>query len=169
MNVVVNDTNIFIDLYSVCLLNDFFKLPIQIHTVDFVINEITDKSQKQALQPFINNKQLFVKTHSSEELQQIDAFKSSCKGNVSVTDCAVWQYALINKYVLLTGDRQLFNSASKSGVSVCGILFIINKLVENNIITKLDAAEKLELLYQINKRLPKREVEEMIGHWRKSL
>lgn len=39
--IVVNDTNIFIDLISVDLLDEFFSLPIDIHTTDFVINELT--------------------------------------------------------------------------------------------------------------------------------
>ncbi len=41
MEIVINDTNIFLDLYDIGLLDDFFQLPIRVHTVDFVINEIT--------------------------------------------------------------------------------------------------------------------------------
>lgn len=48
--IVVNDTNIFIDLMSVDLLDDFFRLPIEIHTTDFVLNELTDESQHNAIQ-----------------------------------------------------------------------------------------------------------------------
>ena len=36
MEIVVNDTNIFIDLHSIRLLDQFFELPITGHTVDFV-------------------------------------------------------------------------------------------------------------------------------------
>ena len=45
MEIVVNDTNIFIDLHSIRLLDQFFELPITVHTVDFVINELTDEVQ----------------------------------------------------------------------------------------------------------------------------
>ena len=44
---VVNDTNIFIDLISVDLLDDFFNLPIGVHTTDLVLNELTDESPLQ--------------------------------------------------------------------------------------------------------------------------
>ena len=167
MDVVVNDTNIFIDLFSVDLLPDIFALPIHVHTVDFVIAEIKDQPQRKALQAFIDNKKLFVKKHSSEEVQNIVDFKISCKGNVSIADCAVWQYAEQNNYVLLTGDRQLRSSAIAAGVSVLGILFVIDEMVKHQIISKCIAAEKLEQLFQINKRLPKHEIEERISCWRK--
>ena len=45
--VVVNDTNIFIDLLSIDLLDEFFLLPLSIHTNDFIINELTEPSQRK--------------------------------------------------------------------------------------------------------------------------
>lgn len=42
MDVIVNDTNIFIDMHSVGLLEEMCMLPFKIHTVDFVVSEITD-------------------------------------------------------------------------------------------------------------------------------
>ena len=43
MDIVINDTNIFLDLYDVDLLHTFFQLPVQVHTVDFVVDEIKGK------------------------------------------------------------------------------------------------------------------------------
>jgi len=40
MDIVVNDTNIFIDLISIDLLDSFFKLKFKVHTIDFVIEEL---------------------------------------------------------------------------------------------------------------------------------
>lgn len=45
--IVVNDTNIFIDLIAVDLLDKFFSLPIEIHTTDFVVHELTEPLQKK--------------------------------------------------------------------------------------------------------------------------
>lgn len=47
--IVVNDTNIFIDLIAVDLLDKFFSLPIEIHTTDFVVHELTEPLQKKKL------------------------------------------------------------------------------------------------------------------------
>ncbi len=89
MDIVVSDTNIFIDLYLIGLLNEFFALPFHIHTVDFVINEITEEKQKRTITKFLTANRLFVKKYSIIELQELVKLNISCKGNVSITDCAV--------------------------------------------------------------------------------
>jgi len=54
--IVVSDTNIFLDLISVNLLDSFFLLPCDICTTDFVINEIIQPLQIQAIDKFIKSK-----------------------------------------------------------------------------------------------------------------
>ena len=44
--VVVSDTNIFIDLYKVGLLDEFFSLTINVHTTDLIVHELKVKEQK---------------------------------------------------------------------------------------------------------------------------
>lgn len=166
--IVVNDTNIFIDLISVDLLDDFFSLPLDIHTTDFVINELTEPVQRQKVESYINRKKLTVKRHSAVEVMEIAEFQSRCDNNVSITDCSVWLYAQKHHYILLTGDNKLRKSASKSGVGVCGILKIFDMLVDDyQIISKKDGADILEKLFKINNRLPSREIENRLKNWRK--
>ena len=43
---VISDTNIFLDLMSVSLLEKFFQLPCDIETTDFVIDEIVQPKQR---------------------------------------------------------------------------------------------------------------------------
>ncbi len=54
MKIIVNDTNIFIDLHSVVLLEALCDLPYDIRTVDFVVNEVTNHAQAEALEVMIN-------------------------------------------------------------------------------------------------------------------
>lgn len=49
MDIVINDTNIFLDLYSVDLLEAFFQLPVHVHTVDFVVDEIKQPAQRRVM------------------------------------------------------------------------------------------------------------------------
>ena len=128
---VVNDTNIFIDLISVDLLDDFFNLPIGVHTTDLVLNELTDESQSAAVREHVKLKHLTVKRYSWTEVAEIVSFRATCHNNVSIADCSVWLYAKHNGYTLLTGDAKLRSSAQKSGVTVCGILRIFDMLVED--------------------------------------
>ena len=55
MDIVVTDTNIFIDMISLDMLDLFFELPFRIHTTDFVMNEFTEsyKEQKQAIKSLL--------------------------------------------------------------------------------------------------------------------
>ena len=61
MEIIVNDTNIFIDLYSCNLLDDFFMLPYNIHTTDFVMNELKEDEQRKVVTKFRNSGQLTIK------------------------------------------------------------------------------------------------------------
>ena len=68
MTVIINDTNIFIDLCNVSLIDHFFQLPFEFHTVDFVINEINKNEQMDKVEPYITNNKLFVKQFDGNEV-----------------------------------------------------------------------------------------------------
>lgn len=91
----------------------------------------------------------------------------SCKagGNVSIPDCAVWNYAKKHNYTLLTGDGQLRKKAIESNVTVKGIIYIFDHLVECEIITPQYAVIKLQELMKHNSRLPKSIIQERIEKW----
>ena len=48
----MSDTNIFIDLISVNLLDGFFSLPWEIHTTDMIMKELKDSNQKAVVDAF---------------------------------------------------------------------------------------------------------------------
>ena len=61
MDIVVNDTNIFLDLISIGLLDASFELPIKFHTVDYVIEEIINEEQNAEVAALIKEGKLYVK------------------------------------------------------------------------------------------------------------
>lgn len=162
--VVVSDTNIFIDLYSVDLLNEFFSLSFQIHTTDFIINELKNAIQRDTILSFNT---LTIKKFNGKELSELLLFQDKLhqETNVSIQDCSVWQYAQHNSYCLLTGDSKLRKVAIKEGTNVRGILYIFDKIVEEKILTPSVACEKLKLLRQMNGRLPSKEIDRRILLW----
>lgn len=161
--IVVSDTNIFLDLLSVDLIEQFFSLPCKIHTTDFVINEITRPEDAKIIQTL---DKLNVVTLEFEELSEIGNMKNGCNTNASITDCSVWYYAKKTSSRLLTGDNKLRRVAEKDSVKVAGILFVFDNLVDYKIISKTEAANALEQLIKINCRLPKGECERRIDKWR---
>ena len=162
--IVVNDTNIFIDLCKINLLNEFFALPLQIHTTDFVIGELVEKDQRDSVLAFYKAQKLFIKSHSAKEVAEIAAFQAECKNNVSIADCSVWLYSKQNQFLLITGDNKLRKSAIASGTAVSGILYIFNLLVEHAIISPQQCIDKLNELSDQNIRLPRKEIEKIVKY-----
>ncbi len=165
--IVVNDTNVFIDLLDVSLLEQFFLLPWEVHTTDFVMLELLKNGQKDTVAAYESNGSLHIATFKPEELSEIGILykKIIRKSKVSLTDCSVWYYAERNNYTLLTGDRKLRNSALNDGVEIRGIIYVFDELVANGILSASQAAEKLNLLKSINPRLPKTEIEKRLKQW----
>lgn len=165
MEIIVNDTNIFIDLHSIGLLRKLCDLPYDVRTVDFVINEIKHSAQLESLSTLISEGKIKVETFNTEELGEIIEEHSTVPGNLSVPDCSVCYYARKHSATLLTGDRQLRKYAEATNVAVRGVLFIFDELVDKSIIEAGIAAQKLNELTNINVRLPKSEIEKRIIKW----
>lgn len=168
-DIVVNDTNIFIDLCKLHLLNGLFALPFEIHTVDFVIEELVDENQRKDVASFLESGKLTVHSFQQEEIANVINLKSTAGGNLSFTDCAAWYYAKENNYILITGGGKLRRKAIASDVMVKGILFLFDRFVEEDVLTLTKAVNKLEELLKINSRLPRNEIDTRISRWRKHL
>lgn len=167
MDVIVNDTNIFIDLHSVGLLGAMCKLPYEIHTLDIVVAELTDPAQRTEVENYIGRNEIKVHTLTSSDIVTVAVEHSSAPGNLSFQDIAVCHYARTGAYKLLTGDRQLRNYAEKQRVEVHGIIFLIDEMVAENIIAPQMGAAKLKELQAVNVRLPKSEIAVRIEKWEK--
>ena len=77
MDIVVNDTNIFLDLISIGLLDASFELPIKFHTVDYVIEEIINEEQNAEGASLIKEGKLYVKEFDENEFSEIiDLYES---------------------------------------------------------------------------------------------
>ena len=166
--IVVNDTNVFIDLYEVGLLEEFFSLPWEVHTTDFVMLELQREGQHETVAKYKADNRLVVSVFEAKEMSEIgNLFKQNMnRTNLSLTDCSVWYYAKVNNYILLTGDRKLRTASLLDGVEVHGVICVFDTLVEFNMISRQVAVEKLQQLYVINPRLPKEEIDKRINLWK---
>ena len=166
MKILVNDTNIFIDLHSVGLLEEMCRLPYEIHTVDFVVAEIADADQRRIFDELVDRGEIYVDGFTADEVIEIVEEHSSVSGNLSIPDCSVCYFARKHNVPMLTGDRRLRRYAEEQSIEVHGILFIFDELVRHDIISTSMAADRLEELFAINARLPKAEIRERINRWR---
>lgn len=166
MKILVNDTNIFIDLHSVGLLEEMCRLPYEIHTVDFVVAEIADADQRRIFNELVAQGGIFIDGFTADEVIEIVEEHSSVSGNLSIPDCSVCYFARKHNVPMLTGDRRLRRYAEEQSIEVHGILFIFDELVRHDIISTSMAADRLEELFTINTRLPRAEIRERINRWR---
>ena len=83
MKILVNDTNIFIDLYAVGLLHELCMLPYEIHTVDFVVAEIVDPSQRTLFDELVTDNHIFIDSFTADEVMEIINEHAIVSGNLS--------------------------------------------------------------------------------------
>jgi predicted nucleic acid-binding protein len=166
-NIVVNDTNVFIDLLNVGLLDYIFQISWRVHTTDLVMFELSREGQRGVVGVYLNNGQLHVASFEMDELCEIRGLQNMIENRtaVSLTDCSSWYYARREGYILLTGDEKLRTLSMNDGVEVCGILGVLDKLVDEAVLTRADAVDKLKRLRLIKSRFPKDEIEKRICLW----
>jgi rRNA-processing protein FCF1 len=169
MKIIINDTNILIDLLHIGLAEQFFTLPgLDLKTTEFVINELKSEGQRQAITAFCEQHKLDVLPTQDSDLQDILTLRNRTKG-LSVTDCSVWHFARKTSGIILTGDGGLRTQATQNGIEVRGLLHVFDLLLQADLLHPADAIIKLKILfYEKNSRLPEREVLKRVEDWGKA-
>jgi len=72
MTLIITDTNIPFDVISIGALPEFFSLDYKICTTVFVIQEIKQSGQKEAIEVFVRAKELTVFEFDSDEIGEIE-------------------------------------------------------------------------------------------------
>lgn len=161
MKVVITDVSVFFDLYALQVLPEFFALDLEIHTTDFVYNEIVHSEQKHEFEVFERSKKLHIIKISAQDEIQIKTMKLS-RSNKSFPDKTVLWKAIQLRCLLLTCDNKLKNEAKSQGIEVHGSIWVISELIKQNIITKPKGIELLELMKKVNTRLPFDEIDRLV-------
>ncbi len=164
MEIVVNDTNIIIDIYNAGLLPYCKKLNLDFRTLDVIIEEIEPLDQRKAIQEIIDDGTLKVCPLSGEQIgdvsQKVTEYQGIC--NLSFQDISVMVYARDNNCRLLTGDKKLRERAILENVKVSGVLYITDMMIKESVIDKSEMISALNRLLESNNRLPKKLIKERI-------
>ena len=164
VTIAVNDANLLIDLWEVGLLNLFFHLPLSFHTTQLIISEL-DEKQVENLAAYIEQGKLTVRHLTRAEIDDLDSLSVNSR-KLSRQDLSVYFYAkeLID-CMILTGDNRLRKEAERQGFEVHGILWVFEQMLENNIIDRPLASEKLQNLMKRNLWLPMAECQKCLERW----
>lgn len=157
---LITDTNIWFDLDHAGLINQIFMLPYSISTADFARAELltvnTEELEKRGL-IFLTLEAKFVL-----ELQQLRGETSA----IAVADMAGFILARENKATLVSGDKRLTTFSRERNVLVHGLLWLMDEMVANKILTGIEAAEKLKIILKMGSRLPKDECQKRFEKWK---
>jgi len=162
MAFIISDTCIFIDLLEIGLINEFFDLPFEFYTTDFVVKEIVNPKHISAINEYIDFKKLKILEAGPGELYEIVQI-SGKHPKLSISDCSVFYFGKKNNFTILTNDKRLRQLARDIGVH--GILWIFDCLLSNRLISKNHAIERLNELMKINQRLPVDDCLKRIKEW----
>ncbi len=163
MAIAVNDANIFIDLFEIDLIDAFFKLKLDLHTTNLVMNEL-EFELKTALEKQVNKKKLIVKKLNEVELEALKA-KEITSTKLTKPDVSVYAYAKELNATILTSDNRLRKEAKAKGFEVHGILWVFETMMQEKLMKPKKASEKLTELMKINTWLPMDECRKRIEKW----
>jgi hypothetical protein len=142
MKIVVTDACIFIDVITLNLTAKFFGLELDIHTTADIINELYP-NQKQILEGYKSSKKLTVHVLSGED--QLALMTEEHPKALTPEDLSVIFIAQkLGDATVLSSDKPLRKYAKKLSIEYHGMLWILDQLVAQEVITKPEAIAKLK-------------------------
>lgn len=147
LRIAVTDACIFIDLYDLGLVNAFFQLEIDIHTTTSVYFELYSE-QQQILKAYQSVDRLIVHNLKEDDFLQIQS--EPYPKSLSETDKSVLHIANKLDACVLSSDKTVRNCAKNKDIEYHGMIWIFDKLVEANILSKNAAVNKLQQLAATN-------------------
>lgn len=161
MKLIITDVSVLFDLYQLGILPEFFALKAEISTTSFVYNEIVVANQVIEFEVYKRSQKLNIILLTEEDQEAVNQFTT--KRNLkSLPDKTMLWKSIQLSCALLTCDRKLKLEAKEHGVEVHGSIWVIEKLVEENILDKSIAIVLLEKLKTVNDRLPMEEIDKVI-------
>ncbi len=150
---LVSDANIFIDLEKINLLNYVVQINDTIVTTDFVFNELYEEQQN-----IITKLGIEILSFEGNEISELySSYISLGTVGISLSDYSLVIKATKDNGVILSGDKRLRNFSKEQNIEVKGIFYILDKILENELLSKKAWIEKLKSLQEINSRLPQSE------------
>ncbi len=167
MRLAVTDACIFIDLYNLALLDQFFSLKLEIHTTIDVINEMYP-AQKLSLDRFVIEKKLIV--HIITENDKLIIRRHPYSRALSEADKSALHVSGTLNACILSSDNLVRKTARKYGIDCHGILWIFDQLIESGILREKEPAIRLNSLSLNNKMFQsdlklQEEIKKRIDKW----
>ncbi|HWT67965.1 MAG TPA: type II toxin-antitoxin system VapC family toxin [Pseudomonas sp.] len=159
--IYISDTNIWIDFRNAGLLEQMFRLPFTLCCTDFVLQELEDFPHDDLL-----DRGLIVEAFDERAVIRLFGLKIE-HNNSSLADVSCYLLAQETGRPLLTGDGKLRRQAQRDGLQVHGALWLLDLMVEHQVLEETHAACALSHMLEHGARLPANECEIRLSRWRK--
>jgi predicted nucleic acid-binding protein len=147
LGIAITDACIFIDLHSLEIISLFFGLNIEVHTSYDVINELYPY-QKEILLEFEIAGKLVI--HNITENDRRIIYTQTYPKSLSDNDKTVIHLAVKLDAILLSSDKAVRRFAKSISIEYHGMLWILDQMVENDLLPNVTACEKLKKLIMTN-------------------
>lgn len=161
MRLIVTDANIIIDLAAGDLLEAMFLLPeIEFHMPDVLYVE--ELAERHGRLPGLG---LRVVHQPADAVAEVERLRQRYR-RTSINDLFALVLARRLGCVLLSGDRALREAAAQEQIEIRGTLWLIDMLVQAQLITASRAEKAYEAMRLDGSRLPWEEVRVQVQRWR---
>jgi predicted nucleic acid-binding protein len=155
VEIVIKDACILFDLMDLGLLSSFYQLPLVVVTTPYVLAEIMNEDQMTEIGTYVQSGQLQVDQFSS--LEDIDVITAVNRG-LSPTDASVIETATRRAAAILSSDGGVRNESVRRGLKVIGLLWVLEELYKQQLLSIETVMEKLSRYPEVNKRAPISEI-----------
>jgi hypothetical protein len=147
IRIAITDACIFIDLCDVALVPPFFSLPLEVHTSQDVFSELYPEQQSMLL-PIQESGRLTV--HNISGAERLAIQYASYPKSLSEVDKTVLHLARGLEAMVLSSDGVVRAFAKRQSIECHGMLWVLDRLLEEALLTHSLAMEKLQALCKQN-------------------
>jgi len=148
LQILISDSNIFIDMEVAHLTSQMFALPYNFATPDILYYEELEEEH-----PNLLDTDLKILTLSPETIKYTESIVSKYP-KAGKNDLFALALAKQESCPLLTGDGALRKAGKKEEIQIFGTIWIMDELIKHNIITKDEAMEAYDRMKSNKRRLP---------------
>jgi len=148
LQILISDSNIFIDMEVANLTFKMFELPYHFATPDILYYDELVEEHENLL-----DTDLKILTLSSETIKYMETIVSVYP-KASRNDLFALALAKQEHCPLLTGDAALRKAGKEEKIKILGTIWIIDELIKHNIITQDEAMEAYNMMKENKRRLP---------------
>ncbi|HNX17542.1 MAG TPA: hypothetical protein PKM50_04330 [Methanoregula sp.] len=154
------DANILFDFVAGEIFDQLFLLPFDFHTSDIVANEISGSYSERQL----TQRGLEILALDDSEVIEIFTLKQE-HIDLSVEDVSVYFLSRKHGTMILSNDGPLRELADASRIEYHGTLWLLEEMIQGEILQPQEAASALRFMLKNKRWLPRPECEALIKKW----